>query len=78
MKFNEWLEKRQQVDEGAIGYAVFAALQALWQYYGGAEMSPATEEFMNRAIYWLSQKFHLAEPQAMFYVKQFMCKMGRC
>jgi len=79
MRFNEWVDKRHpEFNEGVISAAVGMALQTLWQYYGGPEMS-SFDAFMNQAIHYITNKFHLAEPQAMMYVKQFMCKAsGQC
>lgn len=78
MQFNEWLDKRHpEFNEGVIGAAVWMALQTLWQYYGGPEISHA-DAFMNTAIQSITNKFNLAEPQAIAIVKQFMCKVGYC
>jgi hypothetical protein len=79
MEFREWLDKKHpEFNEGVIAHAVFAALQGLWQYYGGSDVAPQLDQFANTAIQWLVTKFQMAEPQAMMFVKQFLCKTGYC
>jgi len=77
MKFNEWIDKKHpEFNEGVISATVWMALQTLWQYYGGPEMSHI-DYFVNHAIQTITSKFRLAEPQAAAIVKQFMCRVGQ-